>query len=167
MKNEIKRQLDVLIPPEFVVVDLNVKDKSEAIQYLASLLKDSGYVKETYVDAVLTREEEFPTGLPTKDVPVALPHSDIEHCLKPGIAVGVLDSPVEFFEMATTDQIINAEIIFLLAITEPDQQVKWLSRLVSLFQTPGFLVKFKNANNAQEGHSILLKALKEEVVLEE
>jgi PTS system galactitol-specific IIA component len=160
------KQLEALIPPEFVLVGLAATDKVEAIRSLGALLKEKGYVKDTYVKAVLDREKEFPTGLRTLDVHVAIPHCDVGHCLEPGIAVGVLKSPVEFIEMATHDQIVDAEIIFLLAITEPDQQVIWLSRLVTLFQTPGFLGKLRNAINPKEGHSIITEALLKEVVLE-
>ena len=151
-----------LIPSEFVLTGLEASDKSEAIHALATLFINKGYVKDSFVDAVLLREEKFPTGLRTLDVHVAIPHCDIEHCIKPGIAVSVLSSPVRFTEMATNDQFVDVEIIFLLAITEPDQQVVWLARLVTLFQTKGFLTMLYNSKNPVEGHKIIIGALQKE-----
>jgi len=160
------QELESLIPQEFVLVGLDASDKSEAIQLLANLFLHEGYVKDTYLNAVLTREKEFPTGLRTMDVHVAIPHCDVGHCLKPGIAVGILSAPVQFFEMATYDQIVDTEIIFLLAITEPEHQVVWLSRLVTLFQTPGFLTNLNNTENREEAYQILTEALRKEVTAE-
>ncbi len=97
------QELESLIPQEFVLVGLDASDKSEAIQLLANLFLHEGYVKDTYIDAVLTREKEFPTGLRTMDVHVAIPHCDVGHCLKPGIAVGILLAPAQFIEMAKFD----------------------------------------------------------------
>ena len=156
-------QLKSLILPDFVSVGLEAEDKESAIRSLAALLLGQKYVKDTYIDAVLTREESFPTGLRTLDVHVAIPHCDVGHCVNPGIAVGVLASPVEFTEMATLDQFVDAKIIFLLAITEPEQQVIWLSRLVNLFQTPGFLDSFSKAKNSETGYQMLMDAFRKEV----
>jgi PTS system galactitol-specific IIA component len=163
---ESEKQLEALIPPEFVLVGIEAEDKKEVINQLGSLLKENGYVKDSYIDAVLDREKEFPTGLRTLDVHVAIPHCDVSHCVEAGIAVGVLNSPVEFIEMATDDQLVDAEIVFLLAITKPDQQVVWLSRLVTLFQTPGFLENLKEAKTSKEGHSIFTDALIKQGMLE-
>jgi PTS system galactitol-specific IIA component len=158
-------ELKSLILPDFVEVGLEAADKESAIRSLAALLFDKKYVKDTYIDAVLTREKSFPTGLRTLDVHVAIPHCDVGHCNNPGIAVGVLSSPVEFLEMATLDQFVDTKIIFLLAITEPEQQVVWLARLVNLFQTPGFLIKLSEAENSEIGYQILTEAFRKEVEL--
>jgi mannitol/fructose-specific phosphotransferase system IIA component (Ntr-type) len=68
--------------------------------------------------------------------------------------------------MATTDQVVDTEIIFLLAITEPDHQVVWLSRLVNLFQTPEFLLKLRNVDTSEIGHKTIIEALEKEVAAE-
>ena len=158
-----ENELKSLILPEFVSVGLKVSSKEEAIHELAALLLGKNYVKESYTDAVLTREKSFPTGLRTLDVHVAIPHCDVGHCLQAGIAIGVLESPVEFTEMATLDQYVEVKIIFLLAITEPEQQVVWLARLVDLFQTPGFLLDLSKAENSETGYQIVIDALIKEV----
>jgi PTS system galactitol-specific IIA component len=150
------------VNPNLIVTGLEAADKSEAVRHLAALLKANGYVKDSYADAVLEREKSFPTGLPTEEIQVALPHTDVVHCLKPGMAIGLLKKPVEFFEMATLDRTVNAEIIFLLSITVPSDQVVWLSRLVTLFQRPGFLREFKSIPDPQACYELLCEELGKE-----
>jgi len=128
---------------DLIVVGLDAKDKDEAVRHLAGLMLAKGCVKESYADAVLTREKSFPTGLPTMDVHVAIPHTDVVHCNQPAIAVGILNHPIEFYEMATLDVLVHPEIIFLLSIVKPKDQVVWLSRLVTLFQQEGFLKQLR------------------------
>lgn len=49
-------------------------------------LLELGYVKDTFRDAIKTREANYPTALPVEPYPVAIPHSDPENIIKPFIA---------------------------------------------------------------------------------
>jgi PTS system galactitol-specific IIA component len=151
--------LSSFIHSDLVVVGLEAKDKEEVVRKLAAMLLEKGYVKESYANAVLAREKLFPTGLPTQDVHVAIPHTDVEHCIKPAIAVAVLKQPVEFFEMATLDKLVHPEIIFLLSIVRPKDQVEWLQRLVSLFQQEGFLAELRKSKDAASCYQLLYSSL--------
>lgn len=161
-ETDLKPKLSEFILEELILVGVDATSKDEVVHALAALLEEHGYVKDSYAQAVLDREKEFPTGLPTMDVQVAIPHTDVEHCIKPGIAVGLLAKPVEFTEMATTDRFVQAEIVFLLSITVPEDQVKWLARLVDLFQTPGFLSQLKKSPDARACRQLLLERLRKE-----
>ena len=159
-------KLDDFIHSDLIIPRLEAKDRTEAIQKLGSILYAKGYVKNSYVDAVLEREKKFPTGLAFEDGQVAIPHTDTEHCLKPGIAIGILNHPVEFFEMATLDKIVNTDLIFLMSIKVPADQVEWLARLVNLFQHPGFIQHFKELSDAQACYELLYGELRKEEELE-
>lgn len=154
--------LDNFIKEEFIDLNLSVSNREEAIRSLGNILQSNGYVRDDYINAVLTREKDFPTGLATKDVHVAIPHSDVEYCIKPGIAIGILAKPVEFFEMATLDKPVDVDMIFLLSITEPKEQVIWLARLTTLFQEPGLLRKLKNLPDPKSFRNELFKNLRKE-----
>src|SRR5688572_13356611 len=84
--------------------------KEEAILTLAALLRDGGYVKDSFGAAVLAREDVFPTGLPTQPVGVAIPHTDVEHVNNSALAVGILSQPVVFMEMGSFDGQVDVEI---------------------------------------------------------
>jgi PTS system galactitol-specific IIA component len=74
----------------------------------------------------------------------------VEHVIRPALAVGVLKEPVEFQEMGSPENTIQAEIIFLLAMTDPQAQLSLLQKLVQLFQTEGLLLAVKKAKSPEE-----------------
>ena len=71
-----------------ILLNLEGEKDSEIIQIMAENLVDQGLVKESFVPAILKREDEFPTGLPTEGVSVAIPHTDAEHVRKKTLSVG-------------------------------------------------------------------------------
>lgn len=140
-----------MLHPDLVLVGLDAPDAEYAIRRLAERLAEHGCVRETFASAVLEREKQFPTGLPTS-IPVAIPHTDAVHCLRPAIAVGVLARPVVFGEMGNPEGSVNVRIIFLLSVPDPSQQVIWLQKLVDAFQRPGFLEALVASRDAAEAY---------------
>ncbi len=99
----------------------------------------NGFVKSTFKDAVIDREKEFATGLPTHDyLQVAIPHTDVEHINHRTIGVAVLkrrreDAFIE--EMGTLDQQTEVKIVFMLAMDKVDDDFKLLQQLMQIFQS--------------------------------
>lgn len=139
---------DIIIREELIELGLDVQSKEEAIRALGANLHALDYVTDDYVDQVLRREENFPTGLPTS-IPVALCHTEAEYVKQSAMAVGTLVSPVEFKEMGTLDEFVQAEIIFLLALNDPKQQVPWLSKMATVFKEKDTLLTIKNSQNKE------------------
>ena len=129
-------------------------ERDDAIRKLASLLETNGFAKETFTQAVIEREKVFPTGLPTKPIGIAIPHTDAEHVHKGAMAVGILQSPVEFIEMGTVDSPVEISIISMLAISNPDMLITVLMKLANSFQDEQFLLGLSSAKTADEvlGH---------------
>ena len=123
----------------FAITSLQADSAQEAIRKLGGALQQKGIVKDTYVDAVLQREEIFPTGLPTPEIHVAIPHTDPEHVIKPAIMLGVLKKPVVFGEMGNPDSQLDVQLICMLAIAKSDSLINLLEKLVVAFQDPEFL----------------------------
>lgn len=147
-----------MIYSELILLGLDVPNAEQAIRHLGARMTEYGYVRETFVDAVIEREKTFPTGLPTP-IPVAIPHTDAVHCCQPAIAVGVLTRPVTFGEMGNPQGKVDAKAIFLLSITDPSQQVIWLQKLVEAFHRPHFLQRLVTSRNTEEARSICEEAL--------
>lgn len=137
-----------------IVLDLPAADAAAAIRTLADRLYREGYVRESYAEAVLQRERVYPTGLPTT-IPVALPHTDVEHCLRPGLAVARLAAPVAFGMMGDPSQQVETRLVFMLSITDPKAQVSWLKRLIECFQQPELLESLEMATSAVEVMALL------------
>jgi PTS system galactitol-specific IIA component len=132
---------------ELVAVGLDESSSKGAIRILGELLLKSGYVTGPYIDAVIEREKEFPTGLPTKPFGVAIPHADCEHVAKTGIAVGLLRKPVEFGVMGTVEETVGVNVIFLMAIREPEGQIKWLQGLAQFLHNQDALIELIAMDN--------------------
>ncbi|MCT4566529.1 MAG: PTS sugar transporter subunit IIA [Maledivibacter sp.] len=147
------------------VMNINIKAENvdEALDSLSSLLQKEGYVKTSYINAIKEREKMFATGLPSEGVGVAIPHASIEHVNSPIIAVGILDKPVSFRMMGNHDEIIQVEIMFMLALNEHHAQIEMLQSLISLIQDKDLLLRIKNCESTKELISVLENQLKEEI----
>lgn len=133
-----------------IITPLEASSSEGAIRVLGTRLFESGYVRDTYVDAVLEREKVFATGLPTPEIQVAIPHTDIEHVIHPAIAVGVLQDTVEFVEMGNPDGVVNVRIVCMLAVNQSDSLVSLLQNLVGIFQDPVVLHQIVDARDVSE-----------------
>ena len=91
-----KEEKPALLKKENIRLDCPPVEKDEAIRAVGKLLSDSGYVDESYIDAMLKRELSFPTNIGNG---IALPHGveeakkDIRHS---GIAVMVYPNGVNW-----------------------------------------------------------------------
>ncbi len=135
---------------ELIIVPMRAQSAAEAIEELAARLQAGGYVRDSWLRAALERERTFATGLPTQGVGVAIPHADVEHVLKQGIAVGVLEEPVEFGEMGNPDATVAVRIVCALAVHKSDLMVKLLQRLVEVFQDEQLLQRMAAVQSAGE-----------------
>ncbi len=133
---------------DMVIAQLKAKNKKDVIADMSSLLFEKGYVKETFFEAIMEREQKFPTGLVMKEINVAIPHTDAEHVIKPVIVVGSLAAPVDFYEMADPEAKIKVDIVFLIAINESHSQPQLLQKLMSIFQDNGLLSSIKHSSSS-------------------
>ncbi len=50
---------------ENIMLNLSATDKESVLSQMSDVLFQNGFVKSTFKDAVIDREKEFATGLPT------------------------------------------------------------------------------------------------------
>jgi len=143
-------KLSELIHKDFVVTNLKVQTKEEVFKVLFERLFKNGYVKETFLEGIINRENTFPTGLLLGNNNVAIPHTDAEHVLKPAIALATLAKPVVFKNMANPQEDILVNIVFMLALNSPQSQVEMLQQLVTLLQNEDFLKQILNVKGGDE-----------------
>ncbi|HEY59328.1 MAG TPA: PTS sugar transporter subunit IIA [Anaerolineae bacterium] len=135
-------QISDLINEQRIAVGLNAKSDKEAIQKVCNILVRTEDIEEEYWEDVYQREREFPTGLPTMPVSIAIPHADPDHVTRTSIAIGILEEPVEFRQMgADPTKTVQAWIVFLLAIKEVEKQVDLIRSLMVLVQNQNLLRK--------------------------
>lgn len=140
---------------DLIALNLEVKDKEEVIKELGMRMHRNGYVKDTYIDAVLEREKTLPTGLDIGEMCVAIPHTDSNHVNTSNVALAVLKDPVEFNNMIDPSKKLNVRVVFLLAINDPNSQVNLLSKLMSVFQNVELLKQIRNSKSTEEASKLL------------
>lgn len=154
----MSRDVFPLLSEDLILTGLEARDAAEAIRALAENMYAKGYVKASFAEAVLRREELYPTGMPT-EIPVGMPHTDVEHCLHAGISLGILKNPVEFHTMGEPTKIVGVNLIFLLSVVDPASQVKVLTRLVDFFQKTDELRRLAQCRNPKDALEILQHGL--------
>ncbi len=133
---------------DLVEIGVTAEHKEDVIRILSDRLLAAGYVKDTYYDNVLKREEVFPTGLPTV-IPIAICHTESEHVNQTAVAVATLVNPVHFQEMGTPERDVWAEIVFAIAMKDPKNQVPFLGKMMTLFQDEETLSTIRSATDGQ------------------
>ncbi|MGE5675787.1 MAG: PTS sugar transporter subunit IIA [Mycobacterium leprae] len=144
-----------VINAALILPKLEVPDWESAIRLLGARLEAEGYTHSSYVQAVIDREKVFPTGLPLGELNVAIPHTDVVHVKTPGIAIATLKDPITFQQMGSPEESVQARIVFLLAMTDPKDQVNLLANLVDIFQKGDVLQAIIDANDPMRVESLL------------
>ncbi|WP_252311929.1 PTS sugar transporter subunit IIA [Sinobaca sp. H24] len=136
-----------------ILMEVNGETKEAVLEEMGNNLIQKGLVKDSFVEAVIAREKEFATGLPTAGVAVAIPHTDVEHVNTKTISVGILKKPVAFGIMGEEEETVNVELVFMLAMNETHSQLALLQKLMEIFQneeTLKYLMKETDATRIKE-----------------
>lgn len=151
--------LKKILKPELIFDHLDLKSSEEVISFLAGELERRGLVKEEFRTAVLEREKVFPTALQTGSINVAIPHTDVKYVNEPALAVATLQEPIPWRRMDKPDDLIPVQIVFMLAIVDPSEYVKFLSKLTSMFGNEKNLAKLIVARSSEGIEQFLLSSL--------
>jgi len=154
MTSILKNHLD----PRAICPRVKAETMEAVVAILADRLASLGIVAPSWRDAVIDREAILPTGLPlSDDFAVAVPHTDPEHVLRPGLAIATLETPVPFRSMDDPDIVLPVRIVFGLALRDKREQIDMLQSIAELLQTPERLLRMAAAADGDE----LLGALDE------
>ncbi len=145
-----------LLAPEAVCLNLQAKSAKEVIETLGGKLQMSGYARDTFVEAAWSREQVMPTGLPLAgEINAAIPHCDIEHVIKPAVALATLAENVTFQNMIIPEEGVPCRLVFLLALEQPKAQVEMLQAIAGILQDPQTVEKLVGAKNLEQIRKIL------------
>ncbi|HAP8477366.1 TPA: PTS sugar transporter subunit IIA, partial [Enterococcus faecium] len=108
--------------------------QKELFQVMSEQLKNAGCVKDSFLEGITNREQEFPTGLEVNQIGFAIPHTDSAHVNSSQICFASLKEPLVFSDMTDKSHEIPVRLVFMLAMSQPHEQIDTLQNLVSLFQ---------------------------------
>lgn len=150
-----KAKIMSILDKNLIHIGANCQDKNDCIKLGAKSFFNNGYVNEKYENAVIEREKIFPTGLPSKNINIAIPHTDPSNVIKAGIGVIIPNKPIEFSIMGTEDEKIKCDIIFPLAIKDTNKQIELLKKIMGLIKDENKLLDIKNAQTPEKVIEIL------------
>ncbi|WP_248921960.1 PTS sugar transporter subunit IIA [Olsenella intestinalis] len=124
-----------LFRPELVFFDFEATDEWDFFAKMSDTLKEKGYVRDSWHDAICAREKSFPTGLQFEKIGVAIPHVDPENIVKPYIAIIKPKAPIDFAPMADmVDHPVHTELIINLGLlAHAEDQVAVLQAMMGIF----------------------------------
>ena len=139
-----------LVEKNCILLDQDVHSFKEVIQLIGAEFEKAEIVKPSYVEAVVAREKVFPTGLAADGHNIAIPHTDQEHVLRPGMGVVVTKEPIEVSMMGSPDIKLQSKIFFPLAMEHPKKQLDLLRQLMNVFKTKEDLDTISSATTPEE-----------------
>lgn len=132
-----------------------LENKEQLFQVMSEKMLKADCVKKDYYDGIVNREKEYPTGLYVNGTGFAIPHTDSDKVKKSQICFLSLKEPIEFEDMVDKNHKIPVELIFMLAMKEPHEQVGTLQNLIALFQDEEKIEQLKQCDTEDEFMQIL------------
>jgi PTS system galactitol-specific IIA component len=150
-------QTEYKIDESLVKVKLQARNWEDVLRKMGTTLFEQGYVRDTYIKGLIDRETEFPTGIAIDKMGVAIPHTEASHVIKTTVAVAVLDKSVPFSLMGSDEGSVDVDIVFMLAVDNPDKHLLFLQKLMGILQKEEVLLGIKNAEYSKVIAEILNK----------
>lgn len=133
-----------------IFTNLEADTYEDVMKKVGQKITAEGFAKESYVEALINREKDFPTGLDIDGFGVAIPHTDVSHVNKAATAIAILKNPVTFVQMGTDDDYVDAKVVFVLAVDDPQAHLEQLQRIISIIQDKEVLKKLTQTSKASE-----------------
>lgn len=151
--------MELQLNEELVFRNIKAGSDKEVLAFLANELYQRGYVKEDYIEAIQLRESEYPTGLPSTQPGVAIPHANFDLVNETTLAIATLETAVGFRNMEDNQVILPTKIVIMMAIGEPHGQVEMLQKIVSIIQDEPLREQMTAANSDLKLLTLLKKAI--------
>lgn len=151
--------MELQLNEELVFRNIKAGSDKEVLAFLANELYQRGYVKEDYIEAIQLRESEYPTGLPSTQPGVAIPHANFDLVNQTTLAIATLETAVGFRNMEDNQVILPTKIVIMIAIGEPHGQVEMLQKIVSIIQDEPLREQMTAANSDLKLLTLLKKAI--------
>lgn len=139
-----------LFNKDLVFLDYEIEDRDIFFKKFSEIMLEKDYVTDNFYEAIIQREKNYPTGLQTATIGVAIPHTDPEYILKPFIAVIRPKKEIEFEPMGIPEGRINAKLIFVLGVLKDGGQIEVLQKLMNMFMNETVVNKLLNTNNEEK-----------------
>jgi len=145
----------MLLRKELVNVGIEASSQKDLLLKLANQFLAEGLVKPSFLQAILDREAVYPTGLPATAFDIAIPHCAASNVNETSMAVATLKHPVEFQQMGSVEITLHPQVVFMLAIQDPDKQLETLQKIMGVIQDKKLLEDIRAAKTVDELYGLL------------
>lgn len=140
-----------LFSKEVILFHQDIATQDEIFEKLNENLLAKGVVKDGFLAAVKKREKNFPTGLKLESgFGVAIPHTDPEFVNEDQIGFMSLNKPIQFRQMGSDTEVVEAKMIFILCLKEAHKQLDMLQNLMTLFGDDAKIKKLYACKSIEE-----------------
>lgn len=86
---------------------------------------------------------------------MALPHTEAKYVLKESISILTLKNTIVFAGMGNPKESIPVQIVFLLAISNPEKQLRILQTIITIIQNEKMLKKIRDAKEPRDIYNLI------------
>ena len=97
---------EIQIVRECILPHYAAQQKEDIIQELSKRMKERNLVNADFQEAVLKREQKYPTGLLIGKRNIAIPHTEPQYVKVPCIGIATLKKSVAFHRMDACDELL-------------------------------------------------------------
>jgi galactitol PTS system EIIA component len=138
----------MFIDKENIFINPKIRSYLELFRLFHKSLFEKGYVKKDFYRSLAEREKSYPTGLDTRPIKIAIPHTDPDMIIKEGLALAVVDTPLAFEKMGSPGSIIQVNIIFLLLIK--NNKARFYQNLLNKIRNSDILQRIYKTETRQD-----------------
>ena len=156
---EERNQTRLKMSEQLAFIGRDYKSSDALIRAAGAVAVSLGYADEEFIQDVINREAEYPTGL-NAVMPIAIPHVST-HVRESFMSVVTLREPVPFQPMDGRGGTLPVQIVFVFGLLDHRDQVQVLKRLAQMFKDKAALQQLMDASSDAEGCAIIQEYLGE------
>ncbi|WP_026882575.1 PTS sugar transporter subunit IIA [Clostridium akagii] len=123
-----------LIKKELIFIEQG-KTSTEVFNSVGKKLLKLGLVTENFVDEIIKREREYPTGIDMTVVDeklpsIAIPHTETEYCKCKNVVIVKLKNGVEFKNMISPEENLIVNMLFIILNNDKENQTGILADIM-------------------------------------
>ncbi|ARY90560.1 MULTISPECIES: PTS sugar transporter subunit IIA [Lacticaseibacillus] len=121
-------QIEDVLDPRLIKLNLEAPSKRDAITQLSETLKAADYINDvpSFVQDIYLREQEGMTGIGDG---IAIPHGKSDYVTKVGVAIGIFNHAIEWETLDGK----GVSIVILFAVSNDTASARNQLKLLSLF----------------------------------
>ena len=139
---------------ELMFLDFECDNQINFFGKMYKILEKRGDVKDSFLNSIIEREKEFPTGLDLGKYKIAIPHTNSEHVNAEKIIFIRNKEKIIFRDMGLDLNDLETDFIFLLLVKNNGRQIQILEQLMNLLTDEEILLKLEKAKDKEEVYKL-------------